>query len=166
MIYVLSGLLAGLYAAMVIGFWRDVRRFGKWKETIGREVHMFAMDGVSIYAALMVAYFAANDWYGFTLPLFSQGQLMSWQATLLAVACAVTSLSIGYFNGRERFLTPTYAGRREATLRFLASRQTIEAAELAYALEVMQKYQEHPAARRAAAELSRVIDAEAREVRK
>ena len=82
MIYVLSGLLAGLYAAMVIGFWRDVRRFGKWKETIGREVHMFAMDGVSIYAALMVAYFAANDWHGFTLPLFSQGQLMSWQATL------------------------------------------------------------------------------------
>lgn len=65
------------------------------------------MDGVSIYAALMVAYFAAHDWYGFTLPLFSQGQLMSWQATLLAVACAVTSLSIGYFNGRERFLTPT-----------------------------------------------------------
>lgn len=35
MIYVLSGLLAGMYAAMVIGFWRDVRRFGKWKEAIG-----------------------------------------------------------------------------------------------------------------------------------
>lgn len=166
MIYVLSGLLAGLYVAMVIGFWRDVRRFGKWKATIGREVHMFAMDGLSIYAALMVAYFAANDWYGFTLPLFSEGQLMSWQATLLAVACAVTSLSIGYFNGRERFVTPTYAGRREATLRFLASRQIIDAAEVAHALDVMQQYQEHPATRRAAAELTRVIDAEAREVRK
>lgn len=159
MIYVLSGLLAGLYAAMVIGFWRDVRRFGKWKETIGREVHMFAMDGVSIYAALMVAYFAANDWYGFTLPLFSQGQLMSWQATLLAVACAATSLSIGYFNGRERFLTPTYAGRREATLRFLASRQIIEAAEVVHALKVMQQHEARQAA-------GRTIEAEAREVGK
>lgn len=159
MIYVFSGLLAGLYAAMVIGFWRDVRRFGKWKETTGREVHMFAMDGVSIYAALMVAYFAANDWYGFTLPLFSQGKLMSWQATLLAVACAVTSLSIGYFNGRERFLTPTYAGRREATLRFLASRQIIEAAEVAHALKVMQQHEARHAA-------GRTIEAEAREVGK
>ncbi|HBO6814849.1 hypothetical protein P3818_26085 [Pseudomonas aeruginosa] len=159
MIYVLSGLLAGLYAAMVIGFWRDVRRFGKWKEAIGREVHMFAMDGVSIYAALMVAYFAANDWYGFTLPLFSQGQLMSWQATLLAVACAVTSLSIGYFNGRERFLTPTYAGPREATLRFLASRQIIEAAEVAHALKVMQQHEARQSA-------GRTIEAEAREVGK
>lgn len=159
MIYVLSGLLAGLYAAMVIGFWCDVRRFGKWKETIGREVHMFAMDGVSIYAALMVAYFAANDWHGFTLPLFSQGQLMSWQATLLAVACAVTSLSIGYFNGRERFLTPTYAGRREATLRFLATRQIIEAAEVAHALKVMQQHEARQAA-------DRTIEAEAREVGK
>jgi len=159
MIYVLSGLLTGLYAAMVIGFWRDVRRFGNWKETIGREVHMFAMDGVSIYAALMVAYFAVNDWYGFTLPLFSQGQLMSWQATLLAVACAVTSLSIGYFNGRERFLAPTYAGRREATLRFLASRQIIEAAEVAHALKVMQQHEARQAA-------GRTIEAEAREVGK
>lgn len=159
MIYVLSGLLAGLYAAMVIGFWRDVRRFGKWKETIGREVHMFAMDGVSIYAALMVAYFAANDWYGCPLPLFSKGQLMSWQAMLLAVACAVTSLSIGYFNGRERFLTPTYAGRREATLRFLASRQIIEAAEVAHALKVMQQHEARQAA-------GRTIEAEAREVGK
>ena len=108
---------------------------------------------------MLASYFAAHDWYGFTLPLFSQGQLMSWQAMLLAVACAVTSLSIGYFNGWERFLTPTYAGRREATLRFLASRQIIEAAEVAHAMKAMQQHEARQAA-------GRTIEAEAREIGK
>lgn len=159
MIYVLCALIAGLYAALVIGFWRDVRRFGKWKKTIGQEFHLFAMDGVSVYLALMVVYFAAHDWFGVTLPLFDEDPFMSWQATLLAVASMTASLSIGYFNGRERFVTPTYAGRREATLRFLASRQIIEAAEVAHALNVLHQHEARQPA-------GRIIDAEAREVRK
>ncbi|MCO8590378.1 hypothetical protein [Burkholderia multivorans] len=161
MIYVLLGAVSSLYAALVIGFWCDVRRFGKWKETIaiGVEINMLAMDGVSVYLAFMVFYFAAHDWFGFTVSLFHEGRLMSWQATLLAAACAITSVSIGYFNGLDRFTTPTHAGRREATLRFLASRQIIQAAEVAHALEALHQHEARLGS-------SRVIDAGTQEVGK
>lgn len=141
MIYILSSLLAGLYAAMIIGFWRDVCRFGKWHETAGHNPHMFGMDGLSVYLALMVCYYAASDWFGFTLPLFHKGPPVSWESTLMAVVCAAASVTIGYFNGRERFLSPTYAGRREATLRFLAAHQIIDAAEVAAVLRAKGVHQ-------------------------
>lgn len=56
MIYILAALVAGFYSQLVVSFWLSVRKFGKWNETIGREHHMFAMDGVSLFAALMVVY--------------------------------------------------------------------------------------------------------------
>ena len=52
----------------------------------------------------------------------------------MAVSCAVASLAIGYFNGRERFTNATHAGIAEAALRFLATRQIITAAEVAHAM--------------------------------
>ena len=67
----------------------------------------------------------------------------------MAVSCAVASLAIGYFNGRERFTNATHAGISEAALRFLATRQIITAAEVAQGMPN-----------------GRVIDITAREVRK
>lgn len=134
MIYILAALIVGFYAQMVINFWIAVRKFDKWKETIGREHHLFAMDGVSLFAALMVVYWAAHDWFGFSLPLFQKAPAESWECMLMALFCAVGCLSIGYFNGRERFNNPTLAGIDEAALRFLAARQIITAAEVAQAM--------------------------------
>ncbi len=149
MIYILAALVAGFYSQLVVSFWLSVRKFGKWNETIGREHHMFAMDGVSLFAALMVVYWAAHDWFGFSLPLFQKAPAASWECMFMAVSCAVASLAIGYFNGRERFTNATHAGIAEAALRFLATRQIITAAEVARAMPN-----------------GRIIDITAREVRK
>lgn len=149
MIYVLAALVVGFYSQLVVKFWLTVRKFGKWNETIGREHHMFAMDSVSLFTALMVVYWAAHDWFGFSLPLFPKAPMASWECTLLAISCAVASLTIGYFNGRERFTKATHAGIAESALRFLATRQIITAAEVAQAMSNSQ-----------------VIDITAHEVRK
>lgn len=134
MIYILAALVVGFYSQLVVNFWLAVRKFGKWNQTIGREHHLFAMDGVSIFAALMVAYWAAHDWFGFMLPLFQKEPAPSWLSMFMAVFCAVVCLGIGYFNGRERFTNATHAGIAEAALRFLAARKIITAAEVAHAM--------------------------------
>ncbi len=134
MIYVLAALVVGFYAQLVVNFWLAVRKFGKWNETIGLEYNLFAMDSVSLFAALMVAYFAAHDWFGFSLPIYQKAPLASWESMLLAVSCAAACLTIGYFNGRERFTVATHAGIDEAVLRWLAARQIITAAEVAHAM--------------------------------
>ena len=86
MIYILAALVVGFYSQMVVNFWLAVRKFGKWNETIGREHHLFAMDGVSLFAALMVVYWAAHDWFGFSLPLFQKAPAASWECMFMAVS--------------------------------------------------------------------------------
>ncbi|EKN6008512.1 hypothetical protein DVQ89_22605 [Yersinia enterocolitica] len=134
MIYILAALVVGFYSQMIVKFWLAVRKFGKWKETISREHHQFAIDATSIFAAPMIVYWAARDWFGFSLPFIHKAPTESWECQLMAVLSACICLTLGYFNGRNRFLNGTDAGIAEAALRYLITRQIITAAEVAAAM--------------------------------
>lgn len=137
MIYILPGLAAGFYASMVIGFWLAVRNFGKLHIAYRRESQVFIFDAIGVAWALMVPFWAAYDLLGLRLPFMPPEAFASWQCVLNAVVAAVAAVAMGYFNGRERFTSPTHAGLAESAMRFLATRQIITAAEVAHVLRTV-----------------------------
>lgn len=144
-------------------FWACIDRMGFTREVGKRAPSMIHGDILAAVFAIMPFLIAAVDWLGVPLP--RQPAPIS---PLLAVVFSGGCLGACMFilrNSGERF-AGHWAGTRESALRTVAALRIIDAAQLAHALDVMQRFQEHPAARRAAAELTRVIDAEAREVRK
>ena len=137
MFYIPAGLAAGFYASMVISFWLAVRKFGKLHVAYRRESQVFNLDVIGVAWALMVPFWAAYDVLGLRLPLMPPEAFASWQCVLYAVVAAIAALAMGYFNGRERFTSPTHAGLAESALRFLAARQIITAAEVAHVLRTV-----------------------------
>ncbi len=144
-------------------FWSCIDRMGFIREVSRRAPSMLYGDLVAGILAFMPFLLALVDWAGITLPR-QDSPISPYAAVFVSLGCLLGCTFILRQSG-ERF-AGHWAGTRESALRTVAALRIIDAAELAHALEVMQQYQEHPAARRAAAELSRVIDAEAREVRK
>lgn len=144
-------------------WWICIERLGFTREVTRRAPSLFHGDLIVVTLAITPFLLAAIDWSGIILPRMevpvspSIAVFMTWACTGLALFLVI--------NSGER-IAGNWAGTRESALRTVAALRIIDAAELAQVLEVMQKYQEYPAARRAAAELSRIIDAETREVRK
>ena len=137
MFYIFAGLAAGFYASMVIGFWLAVRKFGKLHIAYRRESQVFNFDVIGVAWALMVPFWAAYDLLGLRLPFMPPEAFASWQCVLYAVVAAIAAVTMGYCNGRERFISPTHAGLAESALRFLAARQIITAAEVAHVLHTV-----------------------------
>lgn len=163
--YIHAPVLAACFFTLLFmrRWWLCIDRMGFSREVGRRAPSLVQGDTLAATLAIVPFLVAAVDWFGITLPRQS-APIAPGIAAFISVACLGGCVFV-LRNTGERF-AGHWAGTRESALRTVAALRIIDAAELAHALEVMQQYQEHPAARRAAAELSRVIDAEAREVRK
>ncbi len=163
--YIHAPVLAACFFTLLFmrRWWLCIDRMGFSREVGRRAPSLVQGDILAATLAIVPFLVAAVDWFGITLQRQS-APIAPDLAAFISVACLGGCVFV-LRNSGERF-AGHWAGTRESALRTVAALRIIDAAELAHALEVMQQYQEHPAARRAAAELSRVIDAEAREVRK
>ena len=144
-------------------WWLCIDRMGCSREVGRRAPSLVQGDILAATLAIVPFLVTAVDWLGITLPRQSTPIAPSL-AAFISVACLGGCVFV-LRNSGERF-AGYWAGTRESALRTVAALRIIDAAELAHALEVMQQYQDHPAARREPPEFSRVIDTEAREVRK
>lgn len=137
MLCAIALLFASFFASFPVRFWLAVRRFGesRFKAAIWSDGHMFSLDVVSVFLAVQVLYWAAQDWFGLALPGLRAST--SWQPGIFAVLSALACLTTIYINGRQRFDDATRAGMPEAALRWLATRQIITAAEVSAALTRM-----------------------------
>jgi|APThiThiocy_cv2_1041547.scaffolds.fasta_scaffold22873_3 hypothetical protein len=131
MLYVFALIFALIFASYPVRFWLAVNRMRRLDAAMRADPHMFAMDGVAVYLAAGVMYYAAHAWFGFTLPFLRIGA--PWANELMAVLLSIACLVVIATNCRQRWndATRSRAGMPEAVLRWLATRQIITAAEVA-----------------------------------
>ncbi|MCE4300335.1 hypothetical protein M0411_17310 [Xanthomonas hortorum pv. vitians] len=122
------------YVNLPIRFWLSVRKFGssRFNKALRGDAHMFCLDIVAMFFALVALYWIAHDTLGVSIPGIKS--LASWEAQIVAFALTATCIALAFVNGRQRFLDATRAGMPEAALRWLATRQIIVASEVSAAL--------------------------------
>ncbi len=121
------------YVNLPIRFWLSVRKFGssRFNEALRGDAHMFCLDIVAMFFALVALYWIAHDTLVVSIPRIKS--LASWEAEIVAFALTATCIALAFVNGRQRFLDATRAGMPEAALRWLATRQIIVASEVSAA---------------------------------
>lgn len=137
-------------------FWVCIDRMGFTKEMGRRAPAMIQGDILAAVFASLPFLVAAIDWLGITLPRQS-APIPPLLAALISLGCLGGCICM-LRNSGERF-AGHWAGTRESAVRTVAALRIIDAAELAHALDVLQQHEARQAA-------GRIIDAEAREVRK
>ncbi|EPN2249841.1 hypothetical protein ACTWE4_003398 [Vibrio cholerae] len=140
-------------------WWLCVNRLGFAREVGRRAPSLVQGDILAATFAIMPLFVAAVDWFGITLPRQSS-PVSPHFAAFLSMACLGGCVFV-LRNSGERF-AGHWAGTRESALRTVAALRIIDAAELAHALDYLQA---HEAAQRPQG-VGRIIEAEAREVRK
>lgn len=140
-------------------WWLCVDRLGFAREVGRRARSLVQGDILAATLALMPFFIAAVDWLGIILPRQS-APVSPHLAAFLSMACLGGCVFV-LRNSGERF-AGNWAGTRESALRTVAALRIIDAAELAHALDYLQA---HEAAQRPQG-VGRIIEAEAREVRK
>lgn len=160
--YVLTLVPVVLLCLAIYRFWVCVRRMGYSDELVRRAPTMMPLDGVTFGMAGFVLYYAAMGWWGFTLPFLNDEPLPTWQNAFLSVVSLLAFCGVAWTNGVQRFERMSWGGMRESAVRTLAAFRILDAAELAHALDYLQA---HEAAQRPQG-VGRIIEAEAREVRK
>lgn len=132
-------------------FWRFVYQIGFLREVIRRARNMVALDAVTVGLSVLTGYYAAMHWWGFSLPILG-GVLPDWQTDLFAVGSVAGCVGMARVNSWGRFDGPvSVAGMMESSLHTLAYLDILNAAELAHALELLQK---HSARQKAAREVN------------
>ncbi len=140
-------------------WWICIDRLGFTREVGRRAPSLIRGDIIAATFAIMPFLIAALDWFGITLPRQSS-PVSPGLAVFMSVACLGSCVFV-LRNTGER-LAGHWAGTRESALRTVAALRIIDAAELAHALDYLQA---HEAAQRPQG-VGRIIEAEAREVRK
>lgn len=163
--YIHTPVLAACFFTLLFmrRWWTCIDRMGFLREVGRRAPSLVQGDILAATLAIVPFLVAAVDWFGITLPRQS-APIAPGMAAFISLACLGGCVFV-LRNSGERF-AGHWAGTRESALRTIAALRIIDAAELAHALDVMQQFQEHSAAHRTTADLTRVIDAESCEVRK
>jgi len=160
--YVLTLVPVVVLSIAIYRFWACIRRMGYYRELVRRAPQMMPLDGVTIGMAGLVFYYAAMGWWGFILPFLNDEPLPKWQNIFMSMGSFLAFAGVAWMNAIRRFDQPSWGGMREGAVRTLAAFRILDAAELAHALDYLQA---HEAAQRPQG-AGRIIDAEAREVRK
>ncbi|WDL17351.1 hypothetical protein [Xanthomonas campestris] len=134
MLHFIELLLLIGYVNLPIRFWFSVRKFGssRFNEALRGDAHMFCLDIVAMFFALVAFYWIAHEALGVSIPGIKN--LASWEAEIVAFVLTAACIALAFVNGRQRFLDATRAGMPEAALRWLATRQIIVASEVSAAL--------------------------------
>lgn len=114
---------------VISAYWTSLRRLGFAGEVIGRAPSMLIFDLVAIYAALMVAYWAAHAWTGYALTLFPTAPQTEGGTFFVALVCFFALATILRLNAGDRFTVPSVAGIKEAAVRSLLTLRIIDRAE-------------------------------------
>lgn len=137
-------------------FWSCINRMGFAKEVGRRAPWMLQGDLVASTLVLIPFMLAVVDWAGLAVSLRSSSAV-SYITVFLSVGCLLGCTFIWQQSG-ERF-AGHWAGTRESALRTVAALRIIDAAELAYALEVARQHEVRHGS-------GRVFKVESREERK
>lgn len=115
-------------------FWRCIELLGYTRE-VGRRAPMLVhKDILTATAALVPFGLATCDWFRLVdLP----SMLLGWSS----VGCFFVAAQLICTNGER--MAASWAGSRESALRTVAMLRIIDAAQLAHALEVCQRYEVH-----------------------
>ncbi|WP_211453891.1 hypothetical protein [Collimonas antrihumi] len=157
MFYVLTLVPVLMVVIAIYRYWVSVRRIGYFDEVVRRAPNWLPLDGVAVGAAGFVAYYAAMNWWGFTIPMLNTEPLPAWANMFMAVLSCFACMGLAYFNAGMRFDRPSWIGMRESAIRSVAALRVIDALELARLLEI---------ARQNEAKSGHVIEGEDCEVRK
>ncbi|MGO2579085.1 MAG: hypothetical protein ACTH7Y_00410 [Halomonas sp.] len=137
-------------------FWSCINRMGFTKEVGRRAPWILQGDVIASILALMPFLLALVDWVDLALP-HQSSPTASYMAVFVSVGCLLGWMFIVRQSG-ERF-AGHWAGTRESALRTVAALRIIDAAELAYALEVARQHEARHGS-------GRVLKVESREERK
>lgn len=119
-------------------FWVCLHRLGCLQEVTRRDPVLFSRDMAIAVLALLPMALALLDWTGIVLPR-TTGPMSSPVAVVLSMSCILCSVLWAVHESSNR-LTGHWAGARESALRTVAALQIIDAAELAFAREVLRKH--------------------------
>lgn len=139
-------------------WWLCIDRLGLSHEVSRRAPSLVRGDILAATFAIIPFFVAAVDFSGITLPRQS-APISSGLAAFISLACLGSCLFV-LRNTGERF-AGHWAGTRESALRTVAALRILDAAELAHALNYLQK---HEAAQRQS--VGRIIDTEVKEIQK
>jgi hypothetical protein len=118
-------------------FWYCIERLGFIKEVGRRAPGLIHGDILAVTFAAMPFVLAITDWFQ-VIPPNQTLPLLPVMTVFMSIACLGGCLYV-LRNSKGR-IVGHWAGTREAALRTVAALQIIDAAELAYALNVIHKY--------------------------
>lgn len=128
--------------------WACIDRLGFMSEVSRRAPSIFQGHLLAAVLAIMPFLIATVSWFGITLP-HQTAPVNAYLAALMSVACLGGCLLL--LKNTVEYLALSWAGSRVDALRVVAMLRIIDAAELAYALQYVQKHE---------IKNGRVIDAE------